>query len=109
MKTVVAILVLAFSVFLCGCEKTPAVSFDELPSPVASTPGIGYIEGKELYALTAKEEEAKQIAETYGIVLVEFSHGVAVFHTADDPCDVIKKGQENGWPSLELNYTVQKY
>ncbi len=60
-------------------------------------------EGKELLALADSEEDAKKIAELYGIELTGFSYGVATFHTTENLQDVIRRGRENGWPALDLN------
>lgn len=57
-----------------------------------------------LMATVATEEEAKEIAEVYGITLVSFEFGVAVYQTEEDPMQVIIRGQENDYPQLSLNY-----
>ncbi len=90
---------------LCGCRRDEA----------AATPSEGkshgsehaqveeYVKGEELLCLADSEEEAKEIADMYGVDLVSFSYGVATFHTDDDPQDVIKYGIEQGYPVLEIN------
>ena len=107
MKIILACIVLMFSCILFGCERASSVSFSQLPSTVVSEPGNGYAVGRELYTLVETEEEARKIAEIYGIELVDFSHGTAVFHSEKDPRNIIAKGQENGWPSLEVNSIIQ--
>ena len=62
-------------------------------------------EGAELYCLADSQEEAGEIADLYGIELVDFDLGVATFHTEEDPGAVIQRGKENGWRSLSLNGT----
>lgn len=64
--------------------------------------------GEELLCLCDTEEEAKKIADMYGIELVQFSYGVATFH-AENPRDVIALGQEKGYPALELNGMMHIY
>ena len=54
-------------------------------------------------AMAETEEEAKKIAEQYGIELVSFSDGVAVYQTDEKLADVIARGQEQGYPQLYLN------
>ena len=56
-----------------------------------------------LIATVATEEEAKEIADLYGITLVSFEYGVAVYQTEEDPTKVITRGQENDYPQLSLN------
>ena len=59
--------------------------------------------GEELLCLADSLDEAENTAEIYGIELVRFGNGIAVFHTDENPGDVIQRGIENGWPQLSLN------
>ena len=61
------------------------------------------VEGRELAASAKDEEEALEIAGIYGIELVEYSLGVAVFHTEEDPLTVINRGKGKDWPVLSIN------
>ncbi len=61
------------------------------------------VKGKELLCLAESEEEAEKTAEQYGIELVSFRNGVAVFHTEDDPVKVIQYGISQKWTRLSLN------
>lgn len=61
-------------------------------------------EAEPLIALTNSEETAKEIAEQYGITFVAFEKGVATFYTDEDLNQVIKRGEENGYPALYINY-----
>ena len=78
----------------------------ETPPPVPIEEEI--MPGQELLCLCDTEDEAKEIAEMYGIELVEFSYGVATFH-AENPKDVISMGEEKGFPPLELNGMMHTY
>ena len=49
------------------------------------------------------QEDAEKIAEQYQIILVSWQDKVAVYHTGQDPEQVIRKGRKNGWPGLSLN------
>ena len=60
-------------------------------------------EGRELIASCKDEKEAQDIADKYGIEFVDYSWGVAVFHTEEDPVSVINRGKKNGWPVLSVN------
>ncbi len=66
-------------------------------------------EGRELMASAGSEKEAMEIAERYGIELVEYSNKIAVFHTDEDPGKVIEKGKTEGWPLLSINGKVQAF
>ncbi len=109
MKFLLAFLVLAFSLFLFGCRNTSPANPIISPSPSRSPQSATISPGAELIALAESEEEAREIAEQYGVELVGFSSGVAVFHTEEDPNSVIEKGRQNGWPELALNHTVQGF
>ncbi len=68
-----------------------------------------YVED-EVVALCETEEEANDIAQLYGITLKSFNLGVAVFDTNGMvPGEIIKKGQENGWPEVGYNYIFKLY
>ena len=90
-------------------KEQPVDKSGQLPR---SQSGIGEKTGEEmkedrksveLIKLADSQEEAEKIAKTYGIELVEFSFGVAGFHTDEDPEEVISRGKENGWPELSRN------
>ena len=102
MKMKIAAVLLALAALLPGCAREiPA------PAPSAQMEALPVAEGKELFALAETKEEAEKIAGLYGIELVEFSNGVAAFHTEENLGDVIARGEKNGWPPLEVN-TVQQ-
>ena len=92
--TGVVIMMLSLSV-LTGCST-------DRPQTNTSV-SEDYVEGKELLCLVDSQEEAEAIARQYGIELVEFSYGVATFHTEDDPNSVIELGKQLGYTELSLN------
>lgn len=57
----------------------------------------------ELIALAQDQEEAEEIAELYGIELLSFSDGVAVFTTDKELQDLMETGDINGYPTLTVN------
>ncbi|MBD5503169.1 MAG: hypothetical protein HDR09_05280 [Lachnospiraceae bacterium] len=57
-----------------------------------------------LIAVVATQKEAEEIAEQYGIILVSYENGIAVYQTEEDPYDVIARGQENGYHELSVNF-----
>lgn len=111
MNKVRLILILsALLLLFCGCEKRsplemkeqhPEVSKTEakpeIPDPDAVDPNA------QLLCITQSREEAEEIAALYGITLVEYEEGVALFYTEEAPQDVVRKGLDNGWPELSLN------
>ena len=55
------------------------------------------------------EEDARAIAEQYGIDFISFENGIALYHTEEDPFEVIARGQENGYPQLSVNFIRTGY
>ena len=79
-------------------------------TPIDVEPATGgYAKGRELFCLADSETEAASLASLYGITLVDYSYGVATFTTAEDPSAVVKRGRDNGWKAIEINYirTIQ--
>ena len=108
MKTRIQPLLLG-ALLLSGCGETAAQT-EPLPAASASVPQTAeYAEGEELFTMTDTKEEAEQLAELYGIELVEWNSGVASFHTEEDPSAVIDRGKEKGWPLLEINYEAELF
>lgn len=112
------ILLLAAALILCGCrsagtqtaptrvtQPTKPIPTDrtEPPNPDAVS-GSGQLKGR-----ADTLEEAEEIAALYGIVLVDYQNGLALYYTDEDPEAVIARGEENGWPQLSLNRIVQLY
>lgn len=62
--------------------------------------------GGRLMCTAESMEQAQQIAQQYGIELLKFRHGVAVFSTEEDPRAVIERGLEQGWPELSLDRQI---
>jgi len=81
-----------------GCKKAP-VLMDPVSAP--------YSEEEPLMATVETKEKAEELAELYGITLVNYSYQIATFHTSEDPQEVIARGKANGWPELTLN-TLQR-
>lgn len=106
-----AVAIIAVIVFFAGWYvmftrfgKGPAFPF--LKAQAIDESNIRPIEMAEnqLMALTDTEEQAQEIAEQYGITLVSYEMGVAVYHTEEDPLEVIARGQEKGYPALSPNF-----
>ncbi len=67
------------------------------------------VKGSELMCSCDSEEEAKKTAQIYGIELVDFSYGIATFHTEEDPYELVRKGAAEGWPELSVNTLGKAY
>ena len=91
-------LLLALAMLLPGCAKRTTMAVADEQDGV-----ILYAEGRELMAPAASREEAEEIAALYGIELVDYKHGYALFHTEENPSAVRERGVKNGWPELEPN------
>ena len=102
----VMIMIFPFSL-LFGCESREKKQVEAVP--VDAAPFEDYVEGAELLCLADSRDQAQSIADMYGIELVEFSYGVATFHTTEDPRDVIARGKEKGYPELSINGYSELY
>ena len=100
MKKRLMCLILALAALLSGCgvKQTP-------PPP----DGVSYSQEKPLMAAVESQEEAEELAELYGITLVDFGNGIATFYTEENPYEVIKRGEDNGWKLLEINHIQQAF
>ena len=98
-KNIIMPVLFLLAAMLTGCTKQT-----QTPTATQGPTGlIHYAEGRELMCEAETEERAQEIAELYGIELVEYREGLAAFHTEEDPGSVKKRGMENGWPTLEIN------
>lgn len=110
MKANYWLLLLLVALVLCGCQKAaPAQPTDAPPvtqAPAATTqpqqttaPALY----ENLTAWAESEEEARQIAESYGIEFCSYGANIATFHTDEDPAEVVRRGQAQGLPELSVN------
>ena len=94
---------------LCACRREVPPASKPIPTVTAPTVPTGdagplYDESCPLIGTAETQEEAEEIAALYGITLVAHSHGAALYQTDEDPWEVIRRGRENGWPELTINY-----
>lgn len=94
-KVRLALLLSVLLLLFCACTKQPAEDI-AVSGPAVDPNG-------QLFCLAEDQTQAEEVAALYGISLVEFEEGVAVFYTEEDPDAVIEKGLANGWPELSLN------
>lgn len=57
----------------------------------------------ELVGIVENEEEAKKLAESYGIVLVRYAEGIATYQTIQTYDEIKKIEKEKGLPELSIN------
>lgn len=95
------VLLLLFLMLFCGCRGAA-----DLPAQGADQKGE-VAPGQELTCLVNTQQDALAIARQYGIELVGFEAGVAVFHTEDDWSQIIEQGRKAGWPELSPNYVME--
>ena len=100
------------ALLLSGCvggqkpQPTEATVVTVQP-PVSTQPQTEETAGAvepQLMALTDTRAEAEEIAGQYGITLVSWQDGLALFFTEEDPETVVRRGVKNGWPELSVNY-----
>lgn len=94
-KVRLALLLTVLLLLFCACGKEPAEDI------AASGPGVD--PNGQLFCVAEDQAQAEEVAALYGISLVEFGEGVAVFYTEEDPGTVIERGLAKGWPELSLN------
>ena len=112
---------------LCGCRRTEQTEVplrdisgkaptSEHQVPVTETTPSDDPEQTQpetrkplLYCQVESPEEAEEIAALYGLELLSSEGNYVTFWTEADPKEVIRLGQENGWPELYLNHTAQLY
>lgn len=121
-------LLLLSAAILAGCQKAPQeqVLPTKVTAPAAQTaptetppsemppcdtvPATQESEWEgELVAQADTLEQAQEIAGLYGIQLLHYEYGIAVYTTQEDPDAVIQRGMENGWPLLERNFPVTAF
>ena len=100
------------AILLSGCAgqakpgpTEPTVAITQPPAQSGpETTETGEPAEPQLMALTDTRAEAEDIARQYGITLVSWQNGLALFSTEEDPEAVLRRGEKNGWPELSLNH-----
>lgn len=111
MKNICYVLLILVILLLCGCGRKEPVRIKPAPDLTPSQTVPGHTKSDpdavsptgQLLCRAESLEEAESLAELYGITLVSFNDGLAVFYTEEDPRDVIQRGRDNGWPELSRN------
>lgn len=70
----------------------------------------GQLEEKiQMIANAETREVAEEIAALYGITLLNYEYKVATYETDKNPHQLIKMGQEKGYPVIEINYHMSLF
>lgn len=106
----VGLMLLLAAAVLTGCAHRAAVETTtvstETTVPEQTQPTQDLQTEGQLMAKAPTREEAQALAEQYGITLLRWHHGIAVFYTEEDPAAVIRRGQEKGWQALSVNHAM---
>ncbi|MBD5514763.1 MAG: hypothetical protein HDR06_08935 [Lachnospiraceae bacterium] len=104
---IIAVIVLVFVgwyVMFVHFGRGPAFPFLKVQKMNIESMDRVMIADNSLMSEAETEEKAREIAEQYGIELVSFENGIALYHTEEDPFEVIARGQENGYAQLSVNF-----
>lgn len=96
-----------FGSLLVACNDRRKMDESSIPkiSQFIEPENASEIEKKqtELIALAEDQTEAEKTAKLYGIELISFSDGVAVYTTDKDLQELMELGDNNGYPTLTVN------
>ncbi len=111
----VILLVAGTAAVVAGCvmiflglvsDKVDTGIVTEEAEMIGSMMGVQENGKMSMLALVDSEEEAKEIAELYGMEFERYSYGVATYWTEKNPQELIKMGKEKGYPSISVNHEV---
>ena len=57
----------------------------------------------QLISDAQSKEDAEEIAAMYGVTFLEYLDGAALYETEEDPLEVIRRGEEQGYPQMWVN------
>lgn len=100
---IIVLVIVGWYVMFVHFGRGPTFPFLPVSDRVLNAQVDGLAEEQPLMAMVETEDEAEKIAEQYGIELVSFSDGVAVYQTDEKIADVIDRGREQGYPQLYMN------
>ena len=104
----IAVLIVVAGVGILIWSKTRRVELESgFQAELISQEGVDNGDKISLLSKAENLEDAGRIADLYGITLVDFSGGVAVYETDKDVAELKKLGEENNYPALEINYTMK--
>ena len=111
---IVGVLILA--VVLVGCTRAPAEPTATAQThPPSTAPTAAETEttqtaqtessGTQLTGPAETLEEARELAEKYGVELLRWNYGVAVYYTEENPSEVNRRAEAAGLPELSINHS----
>lgn len=101
---IIALVLVGWYVMFMNFGIGPAFPFVKVQKMNLESVDRVMIADNSLMSEAETEEEAREIAEQYGIEFISFENGIALYHTEEDPFEVIARGQENGYPQLSVNF-----
>lgn len=101
---VIALVFVGWYIMFVHFGRGPAFPFLKVQQMNIESVDRVMIADNSLMSEAETEEKAREIAEQYGIEFVSFENGIALYHTEEDPFEVIARGQENGYAQLSVNF-----
>lgn len=101
---VIALMIVVWYILFAYFGKGPSFPFVQYQEIEAGEGEPTMVAEDQLMAMTDTEEMAQEIADQYGIEMTSFENGIAVYHTEEDPFEVIARGQANGYAQLSINF-----
>ena len=102
---IVGVLILA--VVLVGCTRAPAGPSTAPTAAETEATQTAQTEssGTQLMGPAETLEEARELAEQYGVELLRWNYGLAVYYTEENPTEVIRRAEAAGLPELSINHS----
>lgn len=86
------------------CLKTEvSYPISELKAKYSSALNESGRESWQLLSNADSLEEAEEIAAMYQVTLLEYADGVALYETQEEPLEVIRRGEQEGYPQMWMN------
>jgi len=106
---IIVLVIVGWYVMFVHFGRGPAFPFLKVQKMNVESANQVMIADNSLMAEAETEADAQEIAEQYGIEFVSFENGLALYHTEEDPFEVVARGQENGYPQLSVNFVKSGY
>ena len=106
---IIVLVIVGWYVMFVHFGRGPAFPFLKVQKINVESANQVMIADNSLMAEAETEADAQEIAEQYGIEFVSFENGLALYHTEEDPFEVVARGQENGYPQLSVNFVKSGY
>lgn len=103
-SAVILILAAGWHIMFTYLGIGPVLPFMKVEKAELNPAGELVSEEAPLMALVQTQKEAEKIAGQYGIELVSYEDGIALYQTEEDPYAVIARGEENDYQPLSINY-----